>query len=144
MKKWIYLIMLICPGGLVYANPHIHLTAYIPDMIKIGFSIGAEVFLLTLVMMFFDLAPIPQFWRLLAANLGVYFLVFIPLLNLVSSLWISEIAIVSLDGVLIKLISLSDGLQGDMYRPIKWRYVFLFAAMGNSVSYAAGLFITMR
>ncbi len=144
MKKLAFLVMLLCPAGIVYANPRIDPTGYIPDLIKIGFSIGSEVFLLTLVLMFFDMAPMPVFLRLLAANVLVYYLVFVPLLSLVSSLWLSEIVIVGLDGVFLKLISQSAGLQGDTYIPIKWRYVFILAAIGNCVSYFAGVFITTR
>jgi hypothetical protein len=82
------------------------------------------------------------FLALFIGNAVIYFAVFLPLFNRTSSLWVSEAAVVVLDGLLIKVITRLDAFQQDTFRPVRWVYVFVVAAIGNSVSYYVGLVTT--
>jgi len=68
-------------------------------------------------------------------NLALYFVVFLPLLDLLPNLWMTEILIVAADGITIKLISLCEMFQEMDFKGLKWRYTFLVGMLGNSISY---------
>jgi hypothetical protein len=84
------------------------------------------------------MSPVPVFLILFAGNLGIYFVVFVPVLDAMISLLVAEMLIVGLEGTFIKLISLSEIFQLETFTQLKWKYAFIIAAVGNIVSYYVG------
>ena len=84
----------------------------------------------------------PVFGALVVANLAVYFLVFFPLFDATSNVWVAEVAIVGLDGLLIRMLTRFDVFRGDDFCPIRWGYAFVVAAVGNVMSYCVGAAMT--
>jgi len=140
MKNGFLFFLLLCLGSMAYANPVI-----VPDPIS-GFgyvvvlvsAITIEVSIVTLILMFFDMSVKPVWIGLFIGNLILYFVLFLPLFHVISSLLIIEGLIVAADGVLIKVISCFDTFQQNTFRGLSWKYVFVIAAAGNVVSYYLG------
>jgi hypothetical protein len=63
----------------------------------------------------------------------------LPLLEVLSNAWIAETVIVGLDGLLIKTLTFHEAFREEKFRPLKWRYAFLIALVGNLVSYFIGM-----
>lgn len=132
-------LFLTCSAGEVYANPSTHPSSHLAHLFVTGASIGVEVCLVTLLLVLFDLLPKPVYLALFIGNLAVYFMIFLPFLERFSSLWAGELLVVTLDGLLIKIISNLASCQGDSFILLKWRYIFVISALGNLVSYCTGL-----
>lgn len=135
------IVLLFCLSGTAYANPII---AFDPSntlayVLVLGSAAAVEAGIVTLVLLFWGTDPKPVYKALIVGNLVIYFVVFLPLLGFTSRLWIAEAVIVGLDGLLIKMITLFATFQDDTFRPLRWGYAFLIAAVGNVVSYYVGV-----
>lgn len=144
MKKWMLFLFFAFLAAEVYANPSVHPSSHLAHLLVAGASIGVEVCLVTLLLVFFNLLPKPVYLELFVGNMAVYFMFFLPFLERVSLLWAGELLVVTLDGLLIKIISNLAGSQGDSFIPLKWRYIFVISALGNFVSYCTGLAFVMN
>jgi len=140
MRKWVLLFLLLYPASVAFANPII-----IPDpmgglayVIVLGSAMGLEVSIMAILLFFLSMSPVPVFFALLAGNLAIYFVVFLPILDTNLSLLAAEIIIIGLDGTFIKLLSLSETFRMETFKLLKWRYAFIIAALGNTVSYYVG------
>ncbi len=136
MRKWVLLFLLLYPASIAFANPVI-----IPDpanIIVLGSAFFLEASIMTILLFFFHMSPVPVFLTLFAGNLGIYFVVFVPVLDANLSLLAAEMLIVGLEGTFIKLISLSEIFQLETFTLLKWKYAFIIAASGNIVSYYVG------
>ena len=144
MRKWIVLFLLFFPATVAFANPVIvfdPISAFAYVMV-LGSTLGLEVCITTILLLFFHMSPVPVFFALLIGNLAVYFGVFTVLLDAVPSLLIAEVVIVTIEGAFIKLISFFDRFQLETFTRLKWRYAFISAVVGNVVSYYAGTIIS--
>jgi len=107
-------------------------------VIVLGGAITVEACLVTLLLLFFNMSVKPLFWALFFGNFVLYFVVFLPLLDLLPSLWMTEAFIVAADGTMIKALSLHEVFQENDFKVLKWRYALLIGALGNSLSYCVG------
>ena len=144
MKRWIIIVLMFYLASVAYANPVIfpdpvHILAYV---LVLGSAVAIEAGIVTLILMFWGTEVKQVYAAVAIGNLIIYFAAFLPLLNITSSLWIAETTIVGLDGVLIKMITLCDIFRDDTFRPLRWGYAFLIAAVGNIVSYYVGVAIS--
>ena len=110
----------------------------IGSVIVFGGAIIAEACLVTLLLLFFNMSIKPLFFALFFGNMVLYFVVFLPLLDLLPNLWITEILIVIADCIMIKLISLFEMFQEIDFNGLKWKYAFLVSMLGNLISYYVG------
>ena len=106
-----------------------------------GSALWLEVSITTIILLFFNLSPVPVFVALLIGNLGVYFGLFGPLLDETTNLLMLEMMIVVIEGTFIKFISLIEAFQLETFTKLKWKYAFLSAAIGNVVSYYVGVVV---
>lgn len=141
MKRWIVIAVLFCLTGTAYANPinvpdPLNILAYV---LVLGSAFVVEAGIVTLVLLFWGTDPKPVYKALIIGNAVIYFVVFLPLLDFISRVWIAEAVIVGLDGLMIKVISVLETFQDDTFRPLRWGYAFLIAAVGNVVSYYVGV-----
>jgi hypothetical protein len=139
MRKWAVLFFMLFLTGAVWANPVIY-----PSISDGGYFVVlvsasvVEVSLVALILFCFDFALKPVWMALFVGNMIIYYMIFLPLLDAVSSLLIVEGLIVAADGILIKTVSLFDIFQQQTFKGLRWKYAFLIAAIGNIVSYYLG------
>jgi len=143
MKKWLFLIVLTCLAGEVFANPIIVYdpTRVIPYAIVVGSCLLVEACIAAFILFFFDLSPKPVAAVLFIGNLVIYFVLFRPLYERVDSFFVSEAMIVVLDGILIKIICSNAAFQENTFKRLRWPAAFMVAAIGNVVSYYVGVAI---
>jgi len=139
VKQKIILGLLLCLTGAAYANPVVFdPVGSIANVLVLGSALVVEAGIVTLILLFWGTDTKPVYVALFVGNMIVYFTVFLPLLNATSNLWIAEALIVVIDGVLIKVITIYDTFRLDTFRPLRWGYAFLIAAVGNVISYYVG------
>jgi hypothetical protein len=142
MKKFFVIFMVLFSAKVAFANPVIvDPLGSISSVIVLGGAITVEACLATLLLLFFNMSVKPLFLALFFGNLVLYFMVFLPLLDLLPSLWMAEALIVAADGIMIKAISLCEMFQEMDFKGLKWKYAFLIGMLGNSVSYYVGAVI---
>ena len=143
MKQVFLLGLVVCLTGTVYANPVIFdpigSLAFVLVLIS---AVAMEAGLVTLTLLFWGMEPKPIYIALYIANVIVYFTVFFPLVRAETNLWIAEAIVVAIDGVLIKMLTRYVTFRDATFRPLRWQYAFLIAAVGNLVSYYVGVVIT--
>jgi len=144
VKRQVFIgFLLVCLSGSAYANPIVFdPVGMIPYVLVLGSAFAVEAAIVTLVLLFWGMELKPVFGALVVANLAVYFLVFFPLLDATSNVWVAEVAIVGVDGLLIRMLTRFDVFRGDDFRPIHWGYAFVIAAVGNVMSYSVGAAMT--
>jgi len=139
MKKYLVIFLVLFSTQAVFANPVVFdPIGSISSIIVVGGAITVEACLVTLLLMFFSMSIKPSFFALFFGNLVLYFAVFLPLLDSLPSVWMSELFIVAADGVMIKVISRCEMFQEMDFKGLKWKYAFLIGALGNSLSYCVG------
>ena len=92
MKKQVVLLLILMISSVALANPVV-----VPDpasifayVMVVGSAILIEASLVTLILMFFNLSIKPLFFGLFLGNLIIYLVLFLPLLEMVSAIWIAE------------------------------------------------------
>jgi len=139
MKKFFAIFLVLFSAKVAFANPVVFdPIGSVGYFMVLGGAITAEVCLVTLLLLFFDMSVKPLFLALFLGNLVLYFAVFLPLLELLPSLWMAEVLIVAADGILIKVISLCELFQEASFKGLKWKYAFLIGMLGNLISYYVG------
>ena len=139
MKKYFVIFLVLFWAKAAFANPIIFdPLGSISSVIVLGGAITVEACLAGLLLLFFSMSIKPLFLALFFGNLVLYFVVFMPLLDLLPSVWIAEVSIVVADGVMIKVISLCEIFQEMDFKGLKWKYAFLIGMLGNSISYCVG------
>lgn len=141
MRKLTLLIALLLPATAAYANPTIGLEPLggIKSVIFYGGCFGAEVLLVATILFFCHMAVLPLLFALFAGNLLGYFFIFQPILEETGNVFASEIIIVFIEAVFIKLLSLFDRFQMEDFKGLKWVTAFIIAAAGNYLSYFSGV-----
>lgn len=140
MKHGIVIVLLSCLAGVAYANPVVFdPIGSVAFIVVLGSAVAIEAGIGTLLLLFWGIEPTPVYIALIVGNLVIYFAVFLPFFESTSILWMAEAVIVGFDAVLIKMITFYDTFCGDEFRPIKWRYTVVIAAVGNLVSYYVGI-----
>jgi len=137
MKKLFVIFIVLFSAKAAFANP----SDPFGDAFSIAVVAGAifvEASLAALLLMFFSMSIRPLFFALFFGNLAIYFVVFLPLLDSLPSLWMAEAFIVAADGIMIKVISMCEMFQEMEFEKLKWRYAFLVSMLGNSISYYVG------
>jgi hypothetical protein len=139
MKKFFAIFLVLFSAKVAFANPVVFdPIGSVGYFMVLGGAITVEVCLVTLLLLFFDMSVKPLFLALFLGNLVLYFAVFLPLLELLPSLWMAEVLIVAADGILIKVISLCELFQEMSFKGLKWKYAFLIGMLGNLISYYVG------
>jgi hypothetical protein len=140
VKQGTMIVLLFCLAAAAYANPIVFdPVGSVASAIVLGSAVVIEAGIVTLILLFWGIEPKPVYMALIVGNSAVYFLIFLPLVEFSSKIWIAEAVIVGLDAVLIKIITHYDIFCGDTFRLLKWRYAFIIAAIGNLVSYYVGV-----
>ena len=139
MKKTFIIFMVLFLAKVAFANPIVFdPVGSISSIMVLGGAITVEVCLVTLLLLFFSMSVKPLFLALFISNLIIYFVVFLPVLNLLPNLWMAEVLIVAADGIMIKVISLGEMFQEQDFKGLKWKYAFLISMLGNLISYYVG------
>jgi len=139
VKKYVVIFMFLLLANVAFANPRIAFGPF--DVFAIFVLVGAiaaEACLVTLLLMFFGMSLKPLFFALFFGNLAIYFVIFLPLLEILLNLWMVEILIVVADGIMIKVISMCEMFQESDFKGLKWKYALLIAMLGNSLSFYLG------
>jgi hypothetical protein len=139
MKKYFVIFLVLFWAKAAFANPIIFdPLGSISSVIVLGGAITVEACLAGLLLLFFKMSVKPLFFALFFGNLVLYFVVFLPLLDLLPSVWMAEVLIVAADGIMIKVITLCEMFQEMDFKGLKWKYAFLIGMLGNSISYYVG------
>jgi len=139
MKKFLVIFMILFSTKVAFANPVIFdPIGSMSSIVVVGGAIAVEACLVALLLLFFSMSVKPLFFALFFGNLILYFAIFLPVLNLLPSLWMAEVLIVAADGIMIKFISLCEMFQEMDFKGLKWKYVLPIATLGNSLSYCVG------
>lgn len=143
MRKLLLFIALLFPVKAVYANPS---TPFYPfdwvwGSIYYGGCFGPEVLIIVTILLFCRMEVFPVMIALFAGNILGYFFVFLPVLEETGNIFISEMIIVCVEAVFIKLLSLFERFQMDDFRGLGWNTAFMAAGVGNYISYYAGVMI---
>jgi hypothetical protein len=136
MRKWFFLFLLLYPTSVAFANPVVYPSP--SKIIVLGSAFTLEVSIITILLFFFHLSPVPVFLTLFMGNIGIYLTIFEPVLDMTPNLLVAEMLIVGLEGIFIKLISSLEVFQLETFTQFKWKYAFIVAAVGNIVSYYVG------
>jgi hypothetical protein len=139
MKKFFIIFLVLFLTRVACANPIVidPLSSFSYVMV-LGGAITVEACLVTLLLLFFDMSAKPLFFALFFGNLVLYFVLFMPLVDLLPNLWLAEVLIVAADGIMIKAISMFEMFQEPDFKGLKWIYAFLIGMLGNSLSYFVG------
>ena len=105
MKKLFVIFLVLFFAKVAFANPVIVSFGDVGSIIVLGAAFTVETCLVTLLLLFFGLSVKPLFFALFFGNLVLYFVVFLPLLEFMPSLWMAEVLIVAVEGIMIKVIS---------------------------------------
>ncbi|MCL4787978.1 MAG: hypothetical protein KJ070_14490 [Verrucomicrobia bacterium] len=81
---------------------------------------------------------IPSFGTLIAANLGLFLVAFLPLTSRVS-LWFLEPGVVLADAMLIRFVASIPLLQSGSFVGVSWRRAFVASLLGNVASFFIGV-----
>ena len=92
----------------------------------------------TLVLVPSGLLVLPAFGTLLASNVALFLLAFLPLSDRLS-LWLLEPGVVVADLLLLKLVASAGFLQGEDYVGVTWRRALLASVLGNAAPYFIGV-----
>jgi hypothetical protein len=143
MKKWVVFIAVLFPTTVAFANPTImpNPLHWVRFVIVFGSCFGLEVLLTTTILFFCHMAVVPLLIALFAGNMVMYFVIFQPVLSVTGNVLASEAVIVAVEGAFIKMISSFDTFQLEDFKGLKWITAFIIAAVGNLLSYSAGIVI---
>lgn len=94
--------------------------------------------IVTLAMVSRGIVIVPAFIILIAANVVIFVVAFLPL-SARFSLWILEPGVVLVDAALIKLVLAVPFLQGGGFLGVSWRRAFLASLLGNAASFFVGV-----
>lgn len=138
MRNRAIFLMLLLLSAAAYANPVVFdPVGSIASLVVLLSAVAIEAGIVTLVLLFWGTEPTPLYGAVAAGNLVIYFVAFRPLLDS-TNLTTAELVIVALDGVLIKILTRYDTFRDESFRPLKWPWAFVIAAVGNLVSYYVG------
>jgi uncharacterized membrane protein len=141
-KKWGAFVILLYPAAVAFANPVV-----IDPGTVIGLSLilgpvfALEALVVTAILLFSRMEVVPSLIALFVGNIAIYFIIFKPLLSVVNNILVAEMLIVIVEGIFIKIISFFDAFQTDDFKGLKWRTAFIASAVGNALSYYAGIII---
>jgi len=121
------------------ANPTVLPHRVVAAIVVIGAALVVEALLTALVLVFFQLISFHLIWVLLLVNAVLYPLVFLPLMGITGNVPISEIIIVAIEALIIKMLSRIGAFQTGDFRRLPWLGAFLAAAVGNASSFLVGL-----
>jgi hypothetical protein len=143
MKKWVFLLVLLFPATVAFANPTIipHPMGLVRSVILYASCFGAEVLLVTTILFFCHMTVVPLLIVLFIGNMVMYFVIFHPVLLATESVLVSEAVIVVVEGAFIKMLSLFDTFQLEDFKGLKWITAFIIAVVGNLLSYYSGIVI---
>jgi len=143
MRKLTLFIALLLPATVAYANPSspFYPFDWVWGSIYYGGCFGPEVLLVVTILLFYHMDVFPVMVALFAGNILGYFFVFLPILEETGNVFASEMIIVCVEAVFIKLLSLFERFQMDDFKRLGWITAFVVAAIGNYVSYYAGVMI---
>jgi hypothetical protein len=135
-------LLLAATATTTIANPIVELpkASMLAIPIVVFAALVVETGVVALILTFKGLLPLRVFYGYGVTNLAVYLLLFLPLLiKLKMPIILLEALVVVSDAICIKLITSIDNMQGDDYQGVGWRYAFLTACAGNTVSVLVGL-----
>ena len=144
MKKLAFLLALLFPAAIAFANPktyQIFPTEGLKVIIYYGSCFGAEVLLVATILFFCHMSVVPLLVTLFTGNLVMYFFIFQSVLEATGDILASEVVIVFVEGVFIKMLSRFDSFQMDDFKGLKWITAFIIAGAGNFISYYSGIVI---
>jgi hypothetical protein len=108
--------------------------------IVVFWAFVVEAGVVALLLTFRGLAPLRIFLAFLLANGLVFFFLFQPVLRREwMPLPLLELAVVLIDGVVIKLLTSLESLQGDGYVCVGWARAVVISGIGNALSYFVGV-----
>ena len=138
MKKLFVIFLVLFFSKVAFANPVIVSFGDIGSVIVLSAAFTVEACLVTLLLLFFGLSLKPLFFAIFFGNLVLYFVVFLPLLEFMPSLWMAEVLIVAVEGIMIKVISQCEMFWEMDFKGLKWKFTFLISMLGNVMSYYVG------
>jgi len=140
MKKYLFIFVLLFPAAIAFANPVVSLNPvyWVKPFLILGTILGLETFLVVTILFFCHMAVIPCLIAYFSGNILIYFIIFQPLLSAIDNVWICEIIIIVIEGILIKVISTFDVFQLEEFKGLKWITAFICSATGNAFSYYLG------
>jgi hypothetical protein len=127
--------------GPALANPVVDPTHVIGSVMVLGSLLMLEASIATMALLFFGMSPKPVFFAILLGNIGMYFVVFWPMYEVLENLFIAESIIVFAEATLIKLVARLDFFQLDTFRGIGWKSAIVISVIGNLLSYYVGTII---
>ena len=138
MKKWAIIFVLLFSAS-AFANPvFFDPVTDIRLVIVLVSTLGLEVFITTIILLFCHMALVPSLIALFLGNITMYFVIFLPIFSVTENLLLAEVVIVAAEGTFIKIISLFDTFQLEDFKKLKWRTAFISALVGNALSYYVG------
>ena len=139
VKQFFVILVVLFFCEVAFANPIVFdPLGSVASVLLLGGAVTVEACLVTLMLLFFNMPLKPLFFAVFLGNLAVYFALFLPLLDSSIDLWLLEALIVIVDGIMIKVISCFGVFQEADFKGLKWKWAFLAAILGNSVSYLIG------
>lgn len=143
MKRTIFILFVLVPAGVAYGNPCIDPASEAATIVVIIAALGLEVFITMGVLVFSGMALAPTLLALTLGNIGCYLGVLGPLFyHFELPIVLVEVAVVTVEAVFIKLISLVGTFQLDRFDGLRWRSAFLAATLGNASSHYIGTLMT--
>ncbi|MHC4713755.1 MAG: hypothetical protein ACYTAN_10875 [Planctomycetota bacterium] len=138
MKKIAWLAVLLVFPSIAMANPTVLPKRLPATVIVIGAAFVVEVMLTALVLVFCGLVSMHLIWALLLGNAVLYAAAFLPLLSATGNVPVSEIIIIVIEALFIKMLSRFEVFQTSDFRRLPWIGAFLAAAVGNMASMLVG------
>jgi len=143
MKIAVFILLILIPTTVAYANPSVSPTAEAATVVVVIAALCLEIFLTMGVLIFSGLALGPTFLALVFGNIASYLGVLGPLAyHYELHLAFVEIAVVAAETLFIKLIALLGVFQQDTFTELRWRTAFIAAILGNASSYYIGTLMT--
>ena len=143
MRRVILILLILVPATAAYANPCISPTSIAATVVVVIAALCLEVFITSGILLFCGMAAVPTFFALLLGNVASYLGVLTPLAyHFETHVVLVEVAVVAVETIFIKLVSLVPLLQQDNFTGLKWRSALLAVMLGNASSYYIGTLMT--
>ncbi len=138
-QMWLVLSAVLVSAGTARANPlGVDPAGMAAGIVVIIAALLLEVFVTTGFLLFSGIAVVPMFFALVLGNAVSYVGILLPLYEATKIVWLVEVVIVAVEGVLVKGLSHIGLFQGDTFDGLKWRTAFLSVLAGNACSYYVG------
>lgn len=129
-------VLLLC--NYAFANPIIDPVSGMSAVMVTLSTIGLESAITTIALFCLGMSPVAVIFAMLFLNMFTFIFMVFGMLEVIHSVLIVELMIVTIEAAFIKFMARFDVFIWETFRGISWRAAFIVSTLGNIVSYFVG------